>query len=62
LIFHEPAVFVDRSFSILRRDENSSTAEDIMEIEANQFAAKRYAVSMQAMNYRIANLFLPKTW
>jgi Zn-dependent peptidase ImmA (M78 family) len=92
LIFHHEPVFVDRSFSVLRRDENSSTAEDIMEIEANQFAAellmpigqlkreliandidledddqisriaKRYAVSMQAMSYRIANLFLPRTW
>lgn len=91
LIFHNNSVFVDRSFSILRRDEKSSSAEDIMEIEANQFAAelimpisylkrdlvlsnidlendehvariaKHYSVSMQAMSYRIANLFLPRT-
>jgi Zn-dependent peptidase ImmA (M78 family) len=41
LILHSDRdVFVDRSFSILRRDENSSKAENYMEVEANQFAAE----------------------
>lgn len=33
-------LFIDKGFSILRRDENSSKAENIMEVEANQFAAE----------------------
>jgi Zn-dependent peptidase ImmA (M78 family) len=87
LIFHSKDVFVDKSFSVLRRNELSSKAEDVMEVEANQFAAeilmplpylrrdlikfnvdleddiqiaklaKKYSVSVQAMTYRIANLF-----
>lgn len=88
LIFHTQDLFVDKSFSVLRRDGLSSMAEDKMEVEANQFAAeilmplpylkkdlvkmdvdleddaqiakmaKKYSVSVQAMTYRVANLFL----
>ncbi|MER8398126.1 ImmA/IrrE family metallo-endopeptidase [Mesorhizobium sp. M1348] len=88
IVFHSQDIFVDKTFSVLRRDEISSTAEDIMEVEANQFAAeilmplpslkrdlikynidleddsqiakmaRNYSVSVQAMTYRVANLFL----
>jgi Zn-dependent peptidase ImmA (M78 family) len=48
--FHSSDLFVDKRFSILNRDEISSRAENIMEIEANQFAAEilmphRYLIS-----------------
>lgn len=39
LRLHEGNSFVDRSFYLFNRDENSSKAEIIAEIEANQFAA-----------------------
>jgi Zn-dependent peptidase ImmA (M78 family) len=75
-----------RNFSVQRRDENSSLAIDVSEIEANRFAAellipydfimadladysidieeerlieglaKKYAVSAQAMTFRLNNL------
>ncbi|MER9118922.1 ImmA/IrrE family metallo-endopeptidase [Mesorhizobium sp. M0954] len=91
IVFHSKDLFVDKTFSVLRRDEVSSTAEDVMEVEANQFAAeilmplpylkrdlikynidleddsaiakmaKNYSVSVQAMTYRVANLFLVRT-
>src|SRR6218665_508530 len=40
LILHGSAVFIDRSFEIFRRDDTSSEAIDMNEVEANQFAAE----------------------
>lgn len=40
LILHEVDVHIDRDFRVMRRDGNSSTASDPLEIEANRFAAE----------------------
>ena len=89
LLLHKDSnYFIDKGFSIFRRDALSATASDQKEIEANQLAAellmpavllmrevrqidldleddeqikqlaKKYAVSAQAMAYRIANVFM----
>ncbi|EBU8090008.1 ImmA/IrrE family metallo-endopeptidase, partial [Salmonella enterica subsp. enterica serovar Agona] len=89
LIYHnDERLYVDKTFSIRRRDDVSRMAIDKEEVEANQFAAellmpfdyilrdiirsdidiedgtevarlaKKYAVSSQAMTYRIANVIL----
>ncbi|MER9370061.1 ImmA/IrrE family metallo-endopeptidase [Mesorhizobium sp. M0518] len=88
LCLHSDKLYVDKNFFVLNRDERSSNADDIKEIEANQFAAellmpfpnlfrdlrsskidledeqqisnvaKLYGVSVQAMTYRVANLFM----
>jgi len=39
LCLHGKRTFVDEGFSIWNRDENSSYADDILEVEANQFSA-----------------------
>lgn len=88
LYLHSDQLYVDKNFFVLNRDGRSSNADDIKEIEANQFAAellmpfpnifrdlrsskidledeqqissvaKLYGVSVQAMTYRVANLFM----
>lgn len=81
-------LFIDKTYTVYRRDEHSSTGEDLQEIQANQFAAAllmpealvrqetaktgfdlgdeialgslaaTFAVSTQAMSFRLANLGL----
>jgi len=37
---HSGETYLDRSFEVIRRDQNSSSGTDIAEVEANQFAAE----------------------
>jgi Zn-dependent peptidase ImmA (M78 family) len=39
LLLHPDESYVDRGFSVYYRDEKSATAEDLAEMQANQFAA-----------------------
>jgi Zn-dependent peptidase ImmA (M78 family) len=39
LLLHPDESYVDRGFSVYFRDEKSATAEDLAEMQANQFAA-----------------------